>query len=51
MFVGLSSVLVSGTLVALIETDNPCMHARVIFDSIDVVSRLEAIFVCFVPHG
>ena len=36
---------------ALIETDNPCMHDRVIVDSVDVVSRLEAIFVCFVPHG
>ena len=36
---------------ALIETYNPCMHDRVIVDSIDVVSRLEAIFVCFDPHG
>jgi hypothetical protein len=36
---------------ALIKMDNPCMHARVIVDSVDVVSRLEAIFVCLVPHG
>jgi hypothetical protein len=28
---------------ALIEMDNPCVHARVIVDSVDVVSRLEAI--------
>jgi len=25
---------------ALIEIDNPCMHARVIVDSVDVVFRL-----------
>jgi hypothetical protein len=36
---------------ALIKTDNPCMHARVVVDSIDVVSRLEAAFVCLVPYG
>ena len=36
---------------ALIEMDNPCMHARVIVDSVDMVSRLEAMFVSFVPHG
>jgi hypothetical protein len=35
---------------ALIKTDNPCMHARVVVNSIDVVSRLEAIFVCLVLH-
>jgi hypothetical protein len=31
--------------------DNPCMRARVIVDGVDVVSRLEAIFVCLIPHG
>ena len=36
---------------ALIEMDNPCMHVRVIVDSIDIMSRLEAIFVYLVPHG
>ena len=36
---------------ALIKTDNPCMRARVVVDSIDVVSRLEATFICLVPHG
>jgi hypothetical protein len=36
---------------ALIETDNPCMHARVIVNSIEVMSRLEAIFVYLVPYG
>jgi hypothetical protein len=27
------------------------MHARVVVNSIDVVSRLEATFVCLVPYG
>ena len=40
-------ILVAGNLV---EMDNPCMRARVIVDSVDVVSRLEAIFVCLDPH-
>ena len=29
--------------------DNPCIHTRVVVDSIDMVSRLEATFVCFIP--
>ena len=29
---------------ALIKTDNPCLHARVIADNIDMVSRLDVIF-------
>ena len=32
------------------KTDNP-EHARVVVDSVDVVSRLEATFVCLVLHG
>ena len=36
---------------ALIETDNHCMHARVVVNSVDAVSRLEAIFIYLVPHG
>ena len=35
---------------ALIKMDNPCMLTRVVVDSIDVVSRLEATFVCLVPY-
>ena len=36
---------------ALVEMDNPCIHTRVVVDSVDVVSMLEATFVCFIPHG
>jgi hypothetical protein len=32
------------------KTDNPD-HARVVVDGVDVVSRLEATFVCLVLHG
>ena len=35
---------------ALIKTNNPD-HARVVVDSVDVVSRLETTFVCLVLHG
>jgi hypothetical protein len=31
--------------------DNPCIHTRVVVDNVDVVSRLEATFICFVPHS
>ena len=30
--------------------DNPD-HARVVVDSVDVVSRIEATFICLVPYG
>jgi len=33
---------------ALIKMDNPCMRARVVVNNIDMVSRLEATFVCLV---
>jgi hypothetical protein len=35
---------------ALIKTDNPA-HAIVVVNSIDVVSKLEATFVCLVLYG
>ena len=53
IFAGSSSILMNGysSRRALINMGNPCMDARVVVDSIDVVSRLEATFVCLVPHG
>jgi hypothetical protein len=50
--VSLSSALVAGTFVEGPNKDGqPYADARVVVDSTDVVSRLEATFICLVPHG
>ena len=52
MFVGWSSALVADTLVEGPDKDRkPYTNAKLVVDSVDVVSRLEATFVCLVPSG
>ena len=38
-------------VVGLDEDRKPYADARVVVDSVDVVSRLEATFVCLILHG
>jgi hypothetical protein len=52
LFVGSSSVHMADTLVEGSRQRRITLYnARVVVDSVDVVSRLEATFVCLVPHG